>query len=80
MSTDNYILIRKEKDQGTGANAPTGRVMIKYVGYDESASLEEPTYSRPVFFALTLEDAILHAQRSETEYGYRFEGIGDDVT
>ena len=34
MSADNYILIRKEKGEGTGKNAPTGRVMIKYVGYN----------------------------------------------
>jgi len=75
MSADNYILIRKEKGEGTGKNAPTGRVMIKYVGYNESASLNEPSYSRPVFIALTLEDAIYHAQSSETEYGYRIEGL-----
>ena len=80
MSADNYILIRKEKSMGTGANAPTGSVVIKYVGYNEYASAEEPTYSHPAFHAFTLEDAILHAQNSETEYGYRIEGLGEDAT
>ena len=79
MSADNYILIRKEKSMGTGANAPTGSVVIKYVGYNEYASEAEPTYSRPAFHSLTIEDAILHAQSSETEYGYRFEGLGEDA-
>ncbi len=80
MSADNYILIRKEKMQGTGANALTGGVVIKYVGYAESASDEVPSYLRPVFHVLTIEDAILHAQKSETEYGYRIEGIGEDAS
>jgi|6_EtaG_2_1085325.scaffolds.fasta_scaffold12289_6 hypothetical protein len=66
MSVDNYILIRKEET-------------IKYVGYEESASAEAPSYARPVFVALTLKDAILHAQSSEMEYGYRFEWGEEDA-
>ena len=72
MSADNYILIRKEET-------------IKYVGYEESASAEAPSYSHPVFVTLTLKDAVLHAQSSETEYGYTvdlsldYEELGADA-
>ena len=80
MSADNYILIRKEHFHGTGNKALTGSMGLKYVGYDELASLEEPNYSRPVFFASTLADAILYAQDTATEYGYRFEDLGEDAS
>ena len=80
MSADNYILIRKEKTHGIGNTAPTGSVALRYVGYIESASSTVPSYIRPVFHALTLEDAILHAQKSGTEYGYRFDGISEDAS
>ena len=80
MSADNYILIRREEDHGTGNNAPTGSMGIMYVGYIESASAEEPTHSRAVFHALTLEDAIQHAQKSDTEYGYRIEGLDENAS
>jgi len=58
MSADNYVLIKKEKGMWTG--------------YLESASSGEPTYTEPVFNVLKIEEAILHAQNSDTEYGYRF--------
>ena len=80
MSADNYILIRKEEVFGRGSSTLTGGIRIEYVGYDESASASEPSYKRPIFNVFTLEDAILHAQQSEAEYGYRFEDIDDDVT
>lgn len=80
MSADNYILIRKEEHSGGGNNALTGRMLIQYVGYNEYASEKEPSYSRPVFNVFTLEDAIVHAQQSKTEYGYRFEGIGENAS
>jgi len=64
MSADNYILVRKE---GTWTSYGLGYI---YVGYEESVSAEVPSYSRPVFSVSTLKDAILHAQSSETEYGY----------
>lgn len=67
MSANNYILIRKEET-------------IKYVGYEESVSAVVPSYARPVFVVLTLKDAILHAQSSDTEYGYSFEGLEEDET
>lgn len=80
MSADNYILIRKEEVVGRGANTPTSGISIQYVGYEESASGEVPLYSQPVFRVSTIEDAVLHAQHSDVEYGYRFEGFGEDAT
>lgn len=63
MSADNYILIRKDQNM--------------WIGYLERASSEEPTYTQLVFKVKHIEDAILHAQNSETEYWYRFEGLGE---
>jgi len=66
MSEDNYILIRKEKNM--------------WIGYLEVASVEEPSYTVPVFKVKKVEDAILHAQNSDTEYGYKFEGLSIDAS
>jgi len=66
MSADNYILIRKEAGE--------------WVGYMESASLNEPRYEVTAFKVGRIEDTILHAQETETEYGYRFEGLGEDAS
>jgi len=65
MSADNYILIRKEKHMWTG--------------YIEIASVEEPCYDVRAFKVENIEDAIVKAQNIDTEYGYRFEGIGEDA-
>jgi hypothetical protein len=86
MSSDNYILIRKEGGFIQGDNAPTSGIhaaaiaTTAYVGYKESASVEVSTYSDPVFKVFDLEDAIVHAQSLDTEYGYKFEGLGGDAS
>jgi len=80
MSANNYILIRKEGVFEKGDNSPTSGIRMAYVGYEESASAEAPSYSYPVFKVFALEEAILHAQGSDTEYGYRFEGLGEDAS
>ena len=66
MSEDNYVLIRKEQSM--------------WAGYIETASSEERRYNRPAFKVTQIEDAIIHAQNTDTEYGYRFEGLGEDAT
>ena len=84
MSIDNYVLIRKESVSGWGTNALTGGVTICYVGYEESASAKKPTYSRILFTVYTLEDAIVHAEHFEAEYGYRIDwqktGSGENAS
>ena len=66
MSADNYILMIKEKNM--------------WAGYLESASVSEPRYNAPAFKVKYIEDAIIHAQNTDTEYGYIFKGLGEDVT
>ena len=66
MSADNYILMRKEQNM--------------WAGYLERASVEEPRYNVPAFKVEAIEDAILHAQNSGTEYGYMFEGLDTDAS
>ena len=65
MSADNYLLIKK--DGGS------------WIGYLESESSDLPTYNNMVFKVITLEDAINHGQKTETEYGMRFD-LGDEST
>ena len=79
MSADNYILIRKEGAIDQGVDTLPSGIRMMYIGYEESASAEAPSYSNPVFQVFDLEDAILHAQGSDTEYGYRFEGLGENA-
>lgn len=61
MSSDNFIVIRKE-----------GR---KWVGYHQFASADEQQYDRPLFQTTSLKKAIIRAQEEETEYGYVVEGL-----
>ena len=65
MSADTYLLIRKEAGLWTG--------------YIESASIDQPAYMTTLFEGLSLRDAIVDAQYAETEYVYRFEGMGEDA-
>ena len=58
MSADNYLLLRKEQDY--------------WVGFLESASKEPPTYQNMAFKVTTLEDALRHVRKTDTEYGMRF--------
>jgi|3_EtaG_2_1085321.scaffolds.fasta_scaffold427853_1 hypothetical protein len=58
MSADNYVLVRKEKEC--------------WVGYLESASLDDPTYNTFIFKVDTLIEAIKYGQEINTEYGMRF--------
>ena len=58
MSSDNYLMIKKE--------------LGYWVGYIESAATYEPVYNTCVFKAPTLEDAIRNGQKIDVEYGMRF--------
>jgi len=64
MSADNYVLVRKEDKHQ------------QWVGYMQSASIEEDNYDEQLFCTSFLEDAIILAQEQDTEYGYLFELAG----
>jgi len=63
MSVDNYLLIKREQNS--------------WVGYIESASLNEPTLLHEHFRAGSLEEAVVTAQNTDTEYGIQFD-LGDE--
>ena len=61
MSADNYILIRKER--------------IGWVGYMQSASVENIVYDNPCFTLHSFMGAIAKSQELSPEHGYWVQDI-----